>query len=348
MSAGHVIPEISRRDSEILRSIVQDFISTGEPVGSHAIAPRCELSSATVRSAMADLEALGFLTKPHTSAGRIPTDKGFRIYVDRLLRVRPPNSREKERIASGVTATVFSDLMADTGKVLHEITHHAAVVVAPQLEQSIMRRIEFVRLRDDRILAIFVSQAGLVHNRLITLDFPLGRAELEYASNYLNEKLGALTLEEIHSTLRSEREADQVAYDHLLEKTLQLAQATFGDDSLPDPEVRIEGEASFLDEPSFTADVTRMRKLFSALAEKDRMLHVLRRVMESNEIRIFIGAESEFADVPGLSVIAAPYTQGDRVLGALAVIGPTRMNYGKVIPLVEYAAQSVSRALQNT
>lgn len=345
MSASHPL-EISRRDGEILRSIVQDFISTGEPVGSHAIAPRCELSSATVRSAMADLEALGYLTKPHTSAGRIPTDKGFRLYVDRLLKVRPLNPREKERIETGLHGAIFSELIADTGRTLHEITHHATVVVAPQLEQSIVRKIEFVRLRDDRILAIFVSQAGIVHNRLITVDFPLGRSELEYASNYLNEKLGDLTLEEIHTRLRAEREADQVAYDHLLEKALRLAQATFGDEKAPDPEVRVEGEASFLDEPTFTADVARMRRLFAALAEKDRMLHVLRRVMESNEIRIFIGSESEFADVPGLSVIAAPYSQGDRILGALAVIGPTRMNYGKVIPLVEFAAQTVSRALE--
>lgn len=339
--------EISRRDAEILRSIVQDFISTGEPVGSHAIAPRCELSSATVRSAMADLEALGYLTKPHTSAGRVPTDKGFRLYVDRLLRVRPLNSRERERIESSLSGAVFPELFADTGRTLHEITHHTAVVVAPQLEQSIVRRIEFVRLRDDRILAIFVSQAGIVHNRLITVDFPLGRTELEYASNYLNEKLGDLTLDEIHTRLRSEREADQVAYDHLLEKTLQLAQATFGDERPSDPEVRVEGEASFLDEPTFAADVARMRRLFAALAEKDRMLHVLRRVMESNEIRIFIGAESEFSDVPGLSVVAAPYSQGDRILGALAVIGPTRMNYGKVIPMVEFAAQTVSKVLEN-
>lgn len=346
MSASHPI-EISRRDGEILRSIVQDFISTGEPVGSHAIAPRCELSSATVRSAMADLEALGYLTKPHTSAGRVPTDKGYRLYVDRLLRVRPLNVRDRERIESGLSGAV-SELIADTGRTLHEITHHAAVVVAPQLEQSILRRIEFVRLRDDRILAIFVSQAGIVHNRLITVDFPLGRSELEYASNYLNEKLGDLTLEEIHGRLRSDREADQVAYDHLLEKTLQLAQATFGDEKPSEPEIRVEGEASFLDEPTFAADVARMRRLFAALAEKDRMLHVLRRVMESNEIRIFIGSESEFSDVPGLSVIAAPYLQGDRVLGALAVIGPTRMNYGKVIPLVEYAAKTVSRALEDT
>jgi heat-inducible transcriptional repressor len=294
---------------------------------------------------MAALEALGYLEKPHTSAGRVPTDKGFRLYVDTLLRMRPPGHRDRERIESGLNQAHSGDLVADTGKLLHEITHHAAVIVAPQIEQSIMRRIEFVQLRDDRILAIFVSQAGLVQNRLITVDFPIRPSELVYASNFLNEKLGELTLEQIHTSLRTDREADQAAYDQLLDKALQLARATFGEDSFPDPEVRVEGEASFLDDPTFSADVARMRKLFAALARKDRMLHVLRRVMDANEIQIFIGSESEFSDVPGLSVIAAPYTQGEQVLGALAVIGPMRMNYGRVIPLVQYTAQTVSKAL---
>ncbi len=340
--------EISRRDRENLRAIVHDFISNGEPVGSHAIAPRCDLSSATVRSAMADLEELGFLAKPHTSAGRIPTDKGFRLYVDSLLRVRGPLAKDRERIDAGVHPSAVSDLLADTGKLLHEITHHAAVVVAPQFEQDLFRRIEFVMLREDRILAIFVSQSGLVQNRLITVDFPVGRAELEYAANYLNEKLGELTLEQVHERLRGERAAEQALYDELHRKTIQLADAAFAAHASPAPEVRVEGEATFLDEPTFAGDLEKMRKLFGALAQKDRMLHVLRRVMEARDIRIFIGAESEFSEVPGLAVVAAPYTQGEKVLGALAVIGPTRMNYGRVIPLVQYTARSVSKTFENS
>lgn len=345
MSAPQANPEITRRDREILRAIIQDFITTGEPVGSHAIAPRCELSSATVRSAMSDLEALGYLEKPHTSAGRIPTDKGFRLYVDSLLRTRPPAPKDRERIESGVQPAPIADLVADTGRLLHEITHHAAVVVAPQLDTSVIRRIEFVQLRGDRILAIVVSPAGIVQNRLITVDFPVGRAELEYATRYLNEKLAELSLEQVHATLRAEREAEQATYDQLLQKTLRLGQAAFAEEGEPD--LRIEGEASFLDEPTVAADMARMRKIFAALAQKDRVLHVLRRVMEANEIRIFIGAESEFSEAPGLSVVAAPYTNGERVLGALAVIGPTRMNYGRVIPLVQYTARTVSRALES-
>lgn len=336
--------EIGKRDREILRAIVQDFITSGEPVGSHAIAPRCELSSATVRSAMADLEALGYLRKPHTSAGRIPTDKGFRLYVDSLLRMRSPAMRERERIEAELQPAPAGDLVADTGRVLHEITRHAAIVVEPRFDQDGFRRIDFVQLREDRILAIVVSRAGVVQNRLLTVDFPVQAAELQWAANYLSEKLSSLTLDEVHQLLRAERDAEQALYDRLQQRALDLARAAFGQEEPEEPDVFIQGEASFLDEPDFAADVEKMRRLFAALARKDRVLHLLRRVMEAREVRIFIGAESEFEEVPGLSVIAAPYTQGDRVLGALAVVGPTRMNYGRVIPLVRYTARAVSRA----
>lgn len=343
--------ELPRRDREILRAIIQDFISTGEPVGSLAIAPRYDLSSATVRGAMADLEALGYLEKPHTSAGRIPTEKGFRLYVDTLLQVRGLGARERERIQRSLQPAPLTDLMADAGKLLHQLTHHASVVMAPQLDQTIFRRIEFVPLREDRILTILVTQEGLVQNRLITLDFPLDRSELEHATNYLNELLGELSLEQIHGILRTERQVEQVTYDQLRQKSLALAQRTFGEEeglgSLSDPALFVTGEESFLDEPTFAADVEKMRKLFATLAQKDRLLHLLRRSIEGKEIRIFIGAESELSEAASLSVVVAPYAQGDRVLGTLAVIGPTRMNYGRIIPLVEYTAQAVSRLLQS-
>ncbi len=336
--------DLPKRDKEILRAIVQDFIATGEPVGSQAIAPRYELSSATVRSAMADLEALGYLEKPHTSAGRIPTDKGFRLYVDSLLRVRAPGVKDRERIERTVQPAPLGELMAGTGKLLHQLTRHAAVVMAPDLDQTMIRRIEFVRLREDRVLAILVTQAGLVQNRLITLDFPLLPSELEHATHVVNELLGELSLDQIQLKLRQERERDQALYDELHRKTLVLAQQAFDGKSATE-QVVVEGEASFLDEPAFAEDLEKMRKLFNSLAEKDRLLLVLRRAIEGRDIQIFIGAESEFAGVPGVSLVAAPYTQGGRILGALAVVGPTRMNYARVIPVVDYTARAVSRSL---
>lgn len=334
--------EISKRDRELLRGIIQNFIDTGEPVGSQAIAPIYELSSATVRSVMADLEALGYLEKPHTSAGRVPTEKGFRLYVNSLLRVRGLPQRERDKIEQQLHLAPLPELVRETGKLLHHLTRHASVVMAPSLDRTTFRRIEFVGLRDDRVLAILVSHEGLVQNRLISLDFPMGGHELEHATNYLNELLGELTLEQIHQRLRVEREAEQALYDQLRKKSLELAQRAFPDEEAH-PELFVTGEASFLDEPSFAEDVETMRGLFTALAEKDRLLHILRRAIEGKEFRIFIGAESELSDVANVSVISAPYSQGDRILGTLAVIGPTRMNYARVIPLVDYTAKAVSR-----
>lgn len=335
--------DLPRRERELLRAIIQNFIETGEPVGSQAIAPRYELSSATVRAVMSDLEALGYLEKPHTSAGRIPTEKGFRLFVDTLLKVRGPGQRERERIDRGLQPAPISELMVETGRILHDLTCHASVVMAPRLDRTTFRRIEFVRLREDRVLAILVSQEGLVQNRLISLDFPLGAIELEHATNFLNELLGELNLEQIHQRLRAEREAEQALYDQLRKKSLELAQRAFREEAAP--ELFVTGQASFLDEPSFAEDVAKMRRLFAALAEKDRLLHILRRAIEGKEIQIFIGAESELCDSVSVSLITAPYTQGDRILGTLAVIGPTRMNYARVIPLVEYTAKAVSRIL---
>src|SRR5690606_13598705 len=170
--------ELPKREKELLRAIIQEFIQTGDPVGSHAIAPRYDLSSATVRAVMADLEALGYLEKPHTSAGRVPTEKGFRLYVDSLLRVRGLRAKDREKIEQSLAPAPLPELMAEAGKLLHSLTHHAAVVIAPRLDRSVVRRIEFVRLREDRVLAILVGSEGLVQNRLITLDFPMGASEL--------------------------------------------------------------------------------------------------------------------------------------------------------------------------
>lgn len=338
--------ELPKRERELLRAVIQEFIHTGGPVGSNALAPKYELSPATIRSVLADLEALGYLQKPHTSAGRVPTEKGFRLYVDSLLKVRSLRPRDRERIEQSLAPAPLPELMAEAGKLLHSLTHHAAVVIAPNPDRTRIRRIEFVKLRQDRVLAILVGSEGLVQNRLISLDFPMGGSELEQAKNYLNELLGELSLEQIHERIRAEREAEQALYDQLRQKSLELARRAFPDIEI-EPDVFVTGEASFLDEPSFAEDVETMRKLFAALAEKDRLLHILRRSIEGKEIQIFIGAESEFSDIASVSLVTAPYTQGDRILGAMAVIGPTRMNYGVVIPQVQYTARAVSRILSD-
>jgi heat-inducible transcriptional repressor len=343
--------ELDRREREVLRALVQDYIQTGEPVASGPLLGRHELecSPATVRSVMADLEALGFLEKPHASSGRIPTERGYRLYVDSLLKVRPPSTADRDRIERlAQHANDVAGLLEGTADLLHSLSHHAGVVTTPAAKVDPVRQVEFVRLRENRVLAVFVSQAGIVTNKLVQLEFPMEPGELERAANYLTEKLraaaeGASSLSDLRERILAEMRADQSALHDLLQKALALAERALG----PGPgeeRVLVDGEESFLDAPEF-ANVRKARALLRAFAEKDRILRVLDRVLTSHEVQIFIGAESEFAAVPDVSVVAAPYGRGDRVLGTLAVVGPTRMNYARVIPLVDLTARQISRAL---
>jgi heat-inducible transcriptional repressor len=341
--------ELDRREREILRALVQDYIQTGEPVASQPLLSRHELSCspATIRSVMSDLEALGFLEKPHASSGRIPTAQGYRLYVDTLLKVRPPSPQDRDRIERlAHEAADVSALLEGTADLLHALSHHAGVVTTPRPKADPVRQIEFVRLRENRVLAVFVSAAGIVTNKLVQLEFSLEPSELEQAASYLTEKLQTLGDEPELSALRerilAEMRADQSALHDLLQKALALAEQTFPAD--PHEEVLVDGEDSFLDAPEFT-DVRKARTLLRAFSEKDRILRVLDRVLTAEEVQIFIGAESEFAAVPDVSVIAAPYGRNDKVLGTLAVVGPTRMNYARVIPLVDLTARQLSRAL---
>jgi len=346
MTVGEV-SGLPQRAKEILRALVQDYIQTGEPVASQPLLARHDLdcSPATVRNVMADLEALGFLAKPHASSGRIPTEAGYRLYVDALLKVRPPPQSEREQIekvaqdAAGVDA-----LLESTAHVLHSLSHHAGVVTTPGPVSDPIRQIEFVRLRENRVIVVFVSDAGLVTNKLLQLEASPEPGELERAANYLNEKLREGPVATLRDRILAEMRQDQSALQELVAKALALAEKSFGDLALSAPAMLVDGEESFLDAPEF-ADVQKARTLLRAFAEKDRILRVLDRVLRAREVQIFIGAESELAAVPDVSVVAAPYGRGGQVLGTLAVIGPTRMNYARVIPLVDLTAREISRAL---
>jgi heat-inducible transcriptional repressor len=345
--------ELERREREVLRALVHDYIATGEPVASQPLLARHDLdcSPATVRSVMADLEALGFLEKPHASSGRIPTARGYRLFVDALLKVRPPSPHDRDRIERlAHEASDVGALLDGTADLLHSLSHHAGVVTTPRPKADPVRHLEFVRLRDNRVLAVFVSAAGLVTNKLVQLEFPMEPSELERAANYLNEKIQLATesatgLGALRERILSDMRADQSALSDLLQKALALAEQTFAAGPAPE-RVLAHGEESFLDAPEF-ADVQKARALLRAFAEKDRILRVLDRVLNAQEVQIFIGAESEFAAVPDVSVVAAPYGRAGHLLGTLAVVGPTRMNYARVIPLVDLTARQISRALSD-
>ena len=344
-----VADALDERARRILASIVRDHIEVGEPVGSHAIArrPEVDCSSATVRAVMADLEALGYLEKPHTSAGRVPTAHGYRYYVDVLLHLTPPLAAERELIERRAqdAASQVDGLLVEASRILHRLTRHAGVVASPRPQGERLRRIEFVKLREGRILAVLVSASGRVQNRLLTMPSPPpSESELIEAQNYLNSLLGELTLEEARARLLSERDAQRNELSHLRERALLLGAAAV---QLEQPALHLEGQASFLEDPALAQDVSKMRALFRALEEKDRLLHVLDRTLAAQELTIFIGKESGISG-PELSVVAAPYRRAGEIVGALGVIGPTRMDYSRVIPLVEFTARAIGLALDPT
>jgi len=338
---------LSDRARDVLHAIIREYISTGDPVGSQQLARTSgfEVSSATLRNVMADLEELGYLEKPHTSAGRVPTDRAYRFYVDTLIRLRDPNPRDRDLIQRGIASGApFEDALQGAGRILHFLPRHAGVVVTPRPTSGTFHRIEFVRLREGRVLAILVDQDAQVHNRPVALDFEMSQEELVRASNYLSELLEKLPLEQIRGRIEQELAQDQAAYDQLMAKALKLGLLATG---LPPTEkVFIEGTGSFLEAPEF-ADIERMKALFRTLEEKTRLMSLLERVQRAREMQIFIGHESDLSPGGEVSLVATPYGPADRSLGTVGVIGPTRMNYQRVIPLVQFTAQVLSSALKD-
>ncbi len=339
---------LEERNRDVLRAVVEEFISQGEPVGSAQLTRRgdFEVSPATMRNVLADLEELGYLEKPHTSAGRVPTDAGFRFFVDSLLHLSVPPIRERELISQGISlGGSLEDRMADASKVLHHLSQHAAVVLMPSPASVLLSRIDFVRLKEQRLVAVLVGAEGQVHNKLIELDFTLSADELVQAANYLNEMLGhGVAIDEVRGRILGAMEGERAQYDQLAQKALALGAAAT--DVSSNERILIEGQASFLEAKEFADDVTRMRSLFKAFDEKQKLLQLLDRIQRAKEMQIYIGAESEFSSQGEVSVIATPIATGESVFGTVGVIGPTRMDYQRVIPLVKFTAHAIAAALK--
>jgi heat-inducible transcriptional repressor len=334
---------LDERARRVLSAIVRDYIHGGEPVGSHAIARRSDVdvSSATVRAVMADLEELGFLEKPHTSAGRIPTAAGYRYYVDALLRLKQPLPEEREQIERRAqeAGPQVDNMMTAASRVLHTLTRHAGVVALPRPQAERLSRVEFVPLREGRALAVLVSRSGAVRNRVLQLPRSFSPSELEQSAHYLNSLIENLTLAEALARVRQEQAREKLELE-----ALQLAVQAVGPAGSEDEQVRIEGQASLFDDKSIAQDLAKIRALVQALERKEQLVSVLDRTLAAQELQIFIGAESGIVE-PDLAIVAAPYRLRGEVVGALGVIGPTRMDYSRVAPLVELTARMVGLAL---
>lgn len=338
--------ELGQRARTVLQAVVEEFISTGEAVGSKAVSKRygLDLSSATVRNVMSELEDVGLLTQPHTSSGRVPTENGLRYFVDSLLHVRGLEPQEESEIASHLQMPLleFNDLMKETSKVLSEISQHTALVYTPRPQSTVFEHIEFVRLREGEILAVLVTKAGKIENKFLRMEQPLDAPHLERMSNYLNSFLSGLTLDEVRSRLRQEILRLQGAAEPWQTRALAWGERVVGGTSEPD--VIAAGQSNLID----AQDVEKTKALLRAMEEKRVLLSLLDRMAEAPGVKVFIGAETEVEPLKEMSVVVAPYGHGGRPIGTLGVIGPQHMDYSKVISLVDFTAYMLSGLLKRT
>jgi heat-inducible transcriptional repressor len=338
---------LNQRFRKVLEFVVTDYISTAEPVGSRTICKRygIQLSPATVRNVMADLEDLGFLWQPHTSAGRIPTDKAFRFYVDKILSVRSLSQIEREKIRRKYRTSKYDipELLRETSRVLSGLSHYTGVILAPMMASTIFKHIQFIRLSTDQILAVFVTSGGTVQNRIVHMDDILSQDELDKMSRYLNETLKGLTLAQVREKILDEMKREKVAFDRLMEQALKLGHRTFS--SQEEKELYINGQTNIFDEPEF-ANIEKMKNLFRAFEEKGLLITLLDQCLAGEGLQITIGSESECSEMEGCSLVSSTYGSVDRTLGILGILGPRRMNYSRVIPLVEFTAQLLTEFLE--
>ncbi len=342
-----MVEELSQRARRILAAVISGYIKTAEPVGSRTISrvEGIELSPATVRNVMADLEEMGYLRQPHVSAGRVPTARGLRFYVDSILEVKELDEELKGCIRGALkqpTPQEFSDLLKTAGRSLSSLSRQVAVVAAPHPEQEVFRHMEFILLQPGLILVVFVSRSGRVHNRVVEADRDLGQDDLDKFTRYLNELLADLTLSEVKERVAWEMAQEKVKFDKVLSRALTLGRRALEGES--GSQVFIEGQSNLLEVPHF-GDVARLRQIFRAFEEKSTLLRLLEKAMLAQGVQIFIGRESRLSELEGLTAVTATYGGEDKPVGALGVIGPTHMDYSKVIPIVDYTARMVSRML---
>jgi heat-inducible transcriptional repressor len=338
---------LSDRMRLIFQMVIEDYILTAEPVGSKTISKKStlSLSPATIRNIMSDLEALGLLYQPYTSAGRVPTEKGFRFYVDSILDVHELSDKEQREIRSKYMNYQFegADLFRETSRILSSSSHYLGIVWAPRMSSVTLKHTEFVKLRKHLVLAIVVSTTGLVYNRVIEVEEDFPQSELDHFSNYLNSFLAGLTLVQVREKLIMQMKVEKRAYDRLLEQALKLGEKALA--SIDETDVFIEGRINILNEPEFN-NVERMTDLFRAFEEKATLVKLLDKFIDPKGVQIAIGSESQVQEMETCSLVTSTYGCAGMVWGALGVIGPRRMNYSRIISLVDYSAKLLTEILE--
>ena len=338
--------ELSQRKRGILYAVIHDHIVSAEPVGSLQISKKknVHLSSATIRAVMAELEERGYLKKSHTSSGRIPTDMGYRLYVDQLMEARAPNPRDRSELKDRLLKSTvdFKELARNSSRALSLISQRAGLATDTRTDIRHIEHIEFRKLRGKLVLVILVSSSGHVENKILKLNRNLRPSDLESMTRYLNEHLRGLTVAQARQRVLQEIEKEKAQYDLLIRDALTLSQEALAPTTT---NIHIEGSSRLLDD---AADFPRMQRILRSLEEKTLLANVLDECVSSPGVRILIGDEIVGGEVDGLSLITAPYSDAEGNRGLLGVLGPARADYARIVPLVEYTSHLLTNVLQES
>ena len=342
-----LITELNDRSREIFRHIVDAYVRSGEPIGSRTLSRRLgmNLSPATIRNVMADLEEVGLLYAPHTSAGRMPTDLGLRLFVHGLLEIGDINEEERSQLEAecSTAGRSFPEVLDTASSVLSGLSSCAGVVMSPKTDRP-LKHIEFVNLSPGRALVVLVNEDGMVENRVIEVPTGLPGSTLIHASNFLNAKVLGCTIGEARSGIMAEIEQHRSQLNELEARIVEAGLAEYAGGSTGT--LIVKGQSRLLNDVSALGDLERVRQLFAALETKEAMVRLLEAAQQADGVQIFVGAENDIFSHAGCSAIIAPYKdRREQIVGAVGVIGPTRLNYARIIPMVDYTAKLVSRLL---
>ena len=339
---------MSGRSQEVLRRLVEEFMQTGQPVGSRTLSRRLQtpVSPATIRNVMADLEDAGLLFAPHTSAGRLPTETGLKLFVDGLLEIGNLTEQECERIdrQCAGSSNNLEGLMEEATTALSGLSRCASIVLAPKME-SPLKHIEFVNLSPGRTLVVLVTESGIVENRIVQTPHTVPASALVEATNYLSARLVGRTISESYDEIMTELDEHRAQLDELTSRVVESGLATWagGDNQ---GSLIIRGQAHLLDDVAAVADLEHIRSLFAVLETKEEMLKLLSLADSAEGVQIFIGANNELFNIAGCSMIVESFhNSNEQIIGAIGVIGPTRMNYARIIPMVDYTAKVISQLI---
>lgn len=342
------LEELDKRSREVFRHIVDAYVETGEPIGSKSLGKRLStaLSSATIRGVMADLESAGLLYAPHTSAGRLPTEAGLRLFVHGILEIGDISPQEQQEIEQHCKATGknFSTLLDDATKALSGLSRCAGIVLVPKSE-AILKHVEFVFLNPGRVLVVLITEDGLVENRIIETPPGLPPSSLTEAGNYLNNRLAGKTLNEAKAQILGELDTNKSQLDLLTSKVVEEGLAIWAGTG-SSTSLIVRGQSHLLQDVRHMEELNRIRTLFEALDTQKDLLELLDSAIAADGVQIFIGSESNLFKLSGCSIIISPYsTDNGRIVGAIGVIGPARLNYSRIISMVDYTAKLISKTI---